>query len=125
MRPADTQHPAKFDMTLHPASFGAVLHITSQPLTPRLRHPGLETLGLFEHSSAGEWDYSTPLDVAFEPLRFRAIPDSTFRTLLPAVAIMLLLGVGFAKYLLQLLDFEFERASREERQGRLSRKKRT
>lgn len=100
--------PSKTDLTL--------LHITSEPLTPRLRHAPLEERGLIQPSSAGEWDYDTPFDVAFEPLVLGAVPQATFRTLLPTIGMLLLLGAGLAKYFFNLLEFELERVDKEEAQ---------
>lgn len=104
--------PSTSDLTL--------LHITSEPLTPRLRHAPLEERGLVAPSSAREWDYDTPFDVAFEPLILGAVPQATFRTLLPTIAVLLLLGAGLAKYFFNLLDFELERVDKEEAQDILA-----
>lgn len=100
--------PSTSDLTL--------LHITSSPLTPRLRHAPLEARGLVAPSSAGTWDYDTPFDVAFEPLVLGAVPQATFRTLLPTIAVLVLLGAGLAKYFFNLLDFELQRVDKEEAQ---------
>lgn len=108
-------------MTLVPTTSDlTLLHIKSEPLTPRLRHAPLEERGLIPPSSAGEWDYDTPFDVAFEPLVLGAVPQATFRTLLPTIAVLLLLGAGLAKYVFNLLDFELERVDKEEAQDILA-----
>lgn len=104
--------PSTSDLTL--------LHVTSEPLTPRLRHTPLEERGLVELSSGGEWDYDTPFDVAFEPLVLDVIPQATFRTLLPTIGMLLLLGAALAKYFFNLLDFELERVDKEEAQDILA-----
>lgn len=102
--------PAGDDLTL--------LHITSAPLTPRLRHAALEARGLVAPVTGGMWDYDTPFDVAFEPLVLGAVPESTFRTLLPTIAVLVLFGAGLAKMFLNLLDVELVRVDREEEKDR-------
>lgn len=97
-----------------------LLHISSAPLTPRLKHTPLEARGLVEPSTLETWDYDTPFDVAFERLTLGAVPQATFRTLLPTIAVLVLLGAGLAKYFFNLLNFELERVEKEEQLDRVA-----